>query len=94
MGRRSSLPSLRSIRELADIDGPYPIRARHAVLAAQRFCFGENVVSFLEQFSPDEIFLDREEFVSRCLTLRDYLSLQAHPYTFMERLFRRRFPAT
>lgn len=93
MGFRSSLPSVRSIRELADIGGPYPMRARHVILAAERFCFNEAVVSFLRQFSPNEVFLDRDELVARCLALRDYLSLQpAQRPTLAERFFGRYLP--
>jgi len=91
MGSRTPLPSVHSLRDLADMSGPYPLPARHMVLSAQRYCYGEAMLSFLEEFPPEEVFLDRDEFVARSQALRDHLGLQsAQQPAFMERFFRRR----
>lgn len=91
MAFRMPLPSVHSLRDLADMSGPYPMPARHMVLSAQRYCYGEAMVSFLEEFPPEEIFLDRDEFVARGMAFRDHLGLlSAQRPAFMERFFRRR----
>ena len=69
MAYTQKLPSLRIMRFLADIDGPFPIKNRHVVLAARRFRFDDNVINFLQQFPADEIFASRDDFVERCRDL-------------------------
>jgi hypothetical protein len=82
------LPSVRSLRGLAELCGPYPIRARHVVLAAERYCYGVAMITFLAEFSPEELFVDYDDLLARCLALRDYLCLPSERPPAMERLFR------
>jgi len=63
------LPSIRSIRQLAELDGPFPMHCQHIVSAAERFWFGDSMISFLKLFPPDEPFQTRDEFVERCKQL-------------------------
>ncbi|HET8671392.1 MAG TPA: hypothetical protein VFM05_12430 [Candidatus Saccharimonadales bacterium] len=63
------LPSIRTLRSLASIDGPFPIKNRHVILAAQRFYFNDNVVEFLRLFPRDQVFHSRDEFIERCQQL-------------------------
>jgi hypothetical protein len=69
MMRRQKLPSIRTLRHLAAIDGPFPIKNRHVILAAQRFLFNDGVVEFLKLFPPDEVFHSRDEFIECCKQL-------------------------
>ncbi len=61
-----SLPSIRTLRSLAEIDGPFPIHCRHVVIAAERFWFSDKVINFLQLFPPNEVFRSRDDFVERC----------------------------
>ncbi len=70
---RQRLPSLRTLRNLADMDGPFPLHTKHIILAAERFWFRDNVIAFLRLFPPDEVFYSREDFVVRCAQLERYL---------------------
>lgn len=72
---RQRLPSIRTLRQLAEIDGPFPAKNRHAMLAAERFWFGENVIAFLKLFPPNEVFHSRDDFIDRCKEL-EYLILE------------------
>jgi hypothetical protein len=69
MMHKEKLPSIRTLRYLADIDGPFPIKNRHVILAAQRFWFNDNVIEFLKLFPPDTVFYSRDEFIERCKQL-------------------------
>lgn len=71
--RKSSLPSMRALRRLADMAGPFPTQAHHIVMAAQRLWFDDRVVDFVQCFSRNEGFHSREEFIERCEDLRSEL---------------------
>lgn len=68
------LPSMRKLKKLADLDGPFPIKNHYIVLAAQRFKFDEEVIDFLNLFPRDEIFKSRSDFVERCEELETLIS--------------------
>ena len=61
-----TLPMMSTLRHLAEMDGPFPIKNRHVILAAERFWFKENVIDFLKLFPPDEVFRSRKDFLNRC----------------------------
>jgi hypothetical protein len=66
MAYGNTFSTMHALRQLADVAGPFPIKARHVILAAERYGFGYRVMVFLEQFEPEEIFSDRAEFIRRC----------------------------
>lgn len=68
------LPSMRKLKRLADIDGPFPIKNHFIVLAARRFNFDEDVIDFLNLFPRDEIFKSRIDFIERCEELEALIS--------------------
>jgi hypothetical protein len=63
-------PSMHTLRRLADVAGPFPIKSRHMILAAERFGFSARVGSFLELFELEEIFLSRDDFMRRCKDIK------------------------
>ncbi|HKX73478.1 MAG TPA: hypothetical protein VJM32_05665 [Candidatus Saccharimonadales bacterium] len=72
------LPTIRTLRYLADMDGPFPIKNRHIILAAQRFWFGDNVIEFLKLFPPDAVFHSRDGFIERCKQLELLIQEERH----------------
>lgn len=60
------LPPMRSLRKLAMWDGPFPMKSRRLVMAAERFGFGDDMITFLKLFPRDEVFRSRDEFLERC----------------------------
>lgn len=66
---REKLPFIRTLRTLANMDGPFPMQSRRIVAAAERLWFGGNVIAFLRLFPPDEVFRSRDDFIERCRQL-------------------------
>lgn len=60
---------IRTLRRLADIDGPFPMQNRHIILAAERYGFSDEVIIFLRQFPPHAIFTSRSDFIACCKQL-------------------------
>lgn len=69
MAFNKKLPAIRTLRSLAEIDGPFPVKNRHVILVAQRFWFDDNVIDFLKLFPPETVFHSRDEFMERCRQL-------------------------
>jgi len=70
---QKQLPAVRTLRQLADIDGPFPLKAHYIVLAAERFNFDDAVISLLTLFPREEVFRSREEFIMRCEELESLI---------------------
>lgn len=69
----SPLPSMRALGELAELISPFPIENRHITLAAERFGFNDQVMTFLEIFPRHKTFQSREAFLEHCELLRSAL---------------------
>lgn len=63
------LPSMRSLRQLATWDGPFPIKSYRLVIGAERYGFGSDMLAFLKLFPHDEVFRDRDDFLEKCRVL-------------------------
>lgn len=63
------LPSMRSLRQLASWNGPFPVKGYRLVIAADRYGFGSNMQAFLKLFPHDEVFHSRDDFLERCRDL-------------------------
>lgn len=82
------LPSTRKLRQLAEWGGPFPIKNRHLMLAAERFNLGEKVIKFLTLFPKDTIFVSREDFLYQCNVIEQYLHAnQTMPMQFIEIMY-------
>ncbi len=82
------LPSTRKLRRLAEWGGPFPIKNRHLVLAAERFDLGENVINFLKLFPKYTVFESREEFIYQCVVIEQYLRAnKTMPMQFIELMY-------
>ena len=73
MAYRGHLPSMRKLKKLADMDGPFPIKNHYIVLAAHRFKFDDDVIQFLNLFPRDEVFHSRMDFIERCEELEELI---------------------
>jgi hypothetical protein len=62
----NQLPSPNKFRWLARLVGPFPASAKRINGYARHFGFDKDVISFLHQFHPDEIFESRADFLNRC----------------------------
>jgi hypothetical protein len=51
---------------LSEICGPFPIKNRQLLLAAERFGFSGRVVEFLRLFPANEVFHSRDGFLESC----------------------------
>lgn len=60
------LPPIQTFASVARTAGPFPASARRIVISAVAHGFRDNVVEFLRQFHPKEVFLDRTDFINRC----------------------------
>ena len=60
------LPSMRTLHELAELGGPFPIQCRHLILAAERYGFPGKVITFLQSFPAHAVFRSREAFLQEC----------------------------
>lgn len=78
MAYDTPLPPIRKLKQLADWGGPFPIHNRHLILAAERFGFGEKVISFLELFPKNAIFDTRSEFIQQCEDVEHYIRTEQH----------------
>lgn len=83
MAYNSYFPSKRTLRRLADATGPFPIKCRHMILAAERLAFSSRVIGLLELFDPDEIFRNREDFMRRCKDIRHQDATEIHTETMV-----------
>ena len=63
------LPSMRSLKQLASSDGPFPTKSYHMVVSAEQSGFGADMLAFLNLFPHDEAFLSREDFLQKCQEL-------------------------
>lgn len=63
------LPKIDKLQRLSKSVGPFPLTARHITLAARRFGYSPNTVTFLKLFPSDEFFESRADFVTRCSEL-------------------------
>ena len=66
---KRKLPAIHTLRDLAELDGPFPTTNRHVILAAERFWFSDDVIAFLKLFPSEEVFRSREDFIERCKQL-------------------------
>ncbi len=60
------LPPIQTFANVARAAGPFPASARRIVISAVAHGFHKNVVEFLRQFHPKEIFQSRSDFINRC----------------------------
>lgn len=60
------LPPLQTLASVARTAGPFPASARRIVISAVAHGFHRDVVDFLRQFHPKEIFRNRSDFITRC----------------------------
>jgi len=66
----NSLPSVRTLRKLAEWIGPFPMRRSRLIISAERYGFDDNVIQFLLLFRRDAVFHNRDNFLERALRLR------------------------
>jgi hypothetical protein len=63
------LPEIKDIVRLSTLVSSYPVTRRQIVRMARIWNMNDDIVSFLRQFSADEVFTTRTDFVTRCDTL-------------------------
>lgn len=64
--KNSALPPMRSLKHLAEICGPFPIKNKQLLLCAERFGFNSRVVEFLQLFPANQVFHSRDSFLESC----------------------------
>jgi len=57
---------MRSLKHLAEICGPFPIKNRRLLLSAERFGFNGRVIEFLRLFPANQVFHSRDSFLKSC----------------------------
>ncbi len=60
------LPSMRSLKQLALCDGPFPMKGYRLASGAERCGFGRDMQAFLQLFPHDATFRSRDDFLKRC----------------------------
>ena len=86
---------MRTLHELAELGGPFPIQCRHLILAAERYGFPGKVITFLQSFSARAVFMSREAFLQECGAMRDASIPHRQPKEALIALFvhvRRAYP--
>lgn len=66
MAYTGQLPSLSELRQLVKLVSVFPASAQQFLDTAERAGSGQNVLSFLRLFHPDELFDDSQNFITRC----------------------------
>jgi len=70
MSHLTVLPSTHALKQLAELSGPFPIKNRQLLLAAERFGFGERLIGFLRLYPDHQVFHSRDSFLESCAELK------------------------
>ena len=65
------LPSMYDIARLSIRVRQYPVTRSELVRIARQWNYSEDVIMFLRQYEPDELFMTRADLVTRCSVLAE-----------------------
>lgn len=63
------LPPMHKLDHLVKLAGPFPTTAREIMSVAKDYGLGPDIVHFMRQFPPYEVFDSSEDFAARCYEL-------------------------